>query len=92
MHSLEADKNVMLTLSSLAKVKPVCTIINVEFHDDISLAGGKISQAKGSTLVFTLDTFEQFGIEISDSQEAFRQYNYIQYLLDQGEGKLKLAP
>lgn len=92
MHSLEADKNVMLTLSTLAKVKPVCIITQVEFRDDISLENGKINYTGGSTLVFTLDTGERFGLEITNKEEAFRQYQYIQYLLSQSNGKIKLEP
>ena len=91
-HSLEADKNVMLTLSALAKVRPVCIIVQIDFYEDISLAGGKISNNDGSTLVFTLDSGERFGIEITDRFEALRQYNYIKYLIDQSGGKIKLQP
>lgn len=92
MHSLQADNNVLLTLSTLAKVKPVCVITQVEFRDDISLENGKINYTKGSTLVFTLYTGERFGLEITDKEEAFRQYQYIQYLLSQSNGKIKLEP
>lgn len=90
LYSLEADKNVMLTLSTLAKVKPVCVITQVEFRNDISLKNGKINYTRGATLVFTLDTGERFGLEITNREEAFRQYQYIQYLLSQSNGKIKL--
>ena len=92
MNSLEVDNNVLQTLSSLAKVKPVCIIVKIEFHDDVNLESGKIVYSKGSTLIFTLDTGERFGIAISDSDEAFRQYHYISYLLEQSGGKMKLQP
>ena len=91
MHSLEADKNVMMTLQSLAQVKPVCTIVNLEIRTDLTFEKGK-SKPKGGVLIFTLDTGEMFGIEISNQIEAIRQYNYISYLLEQGDGKLKLQP
>ena len=91
-HSLEADKNVMMTLSALAKVKPVCVITAIEFSDSVSVGDGLIKYRSANTLVFTLDTNERFGIEISDRFEALRQFKYIEYLLEQGGGKIKLQP
>lgn len=91
-HSLEADKNVMMTLSALAKVKPVCVIIAIEFSDSTSVCDGLIKYRSANTLIFTLDTSERFGIEIPDRFEALRQYNYIKYLIEQGGGKIKLEP
>ena len=91
-HSLQADKNVMKTLSALATVKPVCIITHVDFHEDISLGGRKVNYKSGSTLVFTLDTGERFGIDLLDRFEALRQYNYIKYLIEQGGGKIKIQP
>lgn len=92
MHSLQADNNVLLTLSTLAKVKPVCIITHIDFQNDISIKDGILKQSKGSVLIFTLDTGERFGLEITNEQEAFRQYKYIEYLLSQSGGKLKLEP
>lgn len=90
MHSLEADKGVMLTLQSLAQVKPVCTIVNLEIRTDLTFENK--SKQKGGVLIFTLDSGEMFGIEISNQHEALRQYNYIHCLLEKGEGKLRLQP
>ena len=92
MYSLEADKNVMLTLSTLAKVKPVCVITQVDFYEDISLEQQRLNIKKGATLIFTLDTGERFGLEISNRDEAVRQYRYINHLLSMSCGKLKLEP
>lgn len=91
MHSLEADKAVMLTLSTLAKVAPICTIINLEIKTDLTFESDK-SNVRSGVLIFTLDNGEMFGIEISDQIEALRQYNYISYLLKQSNGKLRLQP
>ena len=92
MHSLQADNNVLLTLSTLAKVKPVCVITHIDFQNDISIKDGMLKQSRGSVLIFTLDTGERFGLEITNKEEAFRQYQYIQYLLSQSNGKIKLTP
>ena len=86
------DNNILKTIRALGSVKPEGIVISVEFASGMSITPhGLNTNGKGFLLVFTFDTKEQFGIEYPTMQEALRQLEYFNRLLEAGSGKFRLS-
>ena len=86
------DNNILKTIRALGSVKPDGIVISVDPLSGLSIDSNKLkTNSKGFLLVFTFDTKEQFGIEYPTMQEALRQLEYFNRLLEAGSGKFRLS-
>lgn len=86
------DNNILKTIRALGSVKPDGIIISVSPISGLSIDSSRLkTNSNGFLLVFTFDTKEQFGIEYPTMQEALRQLEYFNRLLEAGSGKFRLS-
>ena len=86
------DNNILKTIRALGSVKPEGIVVSVEFVSGMSITkSGLNTNGTGFLLVFTFESREQFGLEYPTMQEALRQLDYFNYLLQAGSGKFRLS-